>query len=198
MVTPQNIRSLAFECCNIALVYIRLFFFLVCNFFFYLVCNFSTWYVIFSFFYLVCNVFGGGWESPFSILLHFHSTDTILSVATFYNIMLLCSPHRNATPSTQGESDNPASERQPVTQVEETNQSRYKVVTTVLLASLLSMACHIEITSPLNAGFATCATSGFPFLFVNYTMTIMCCFLLGGSLHSPFSSTFTRPMRFYW
>ena len=85
---------------------------------------------------------------------------TILSVATFYNIMLLCSPHRNATPSTQGESDNPASERQPVTQVEETNQSRYKVVTTVLLASLLSMACHIEITSPLNAGFATCATSG--------------------------------------
>ena len=70
-----------------------------------------------------------GWEPPFSILLHFHSTNAILLVATFYHIMLLCSPHRTATPSTQKERDSPASERQPVTQVEETDhdQTWYKV-----------------------------------------------------------------------
>ena len=64
-----------------------------------------------------------------SILIHFHLTNMILLVATFYHIMLLCSPHRTATPSTQEESDSPASERQLVTQVEETDhdQTRYKV-----------------------------------------------------------------------
>ena len=102
-------------------------------------------------------MFSFGGKPPFSILLHFHSTNAILLVATFYHIMLLCSPHRTATPSTQGESDNPASEHQPVTQVAETDQTRYKVHSDCSFNStfLLSMACpnrvvlHIEITSPL-------------------------------------------------
>ena len=67
--------------------------------------------------------------------------------------MLLCSPHRTATPSTQGESDNPASERQPVTHVAETDQTRYKVVTTALLVpySRITLLSGIKIMHYLLA-----------------------------------------------
>ena len=74
---------------------------------------------------LLLLLFGGGHE--FSILLHFNSLDQyytidFIGIATLYNIMSICSLHRTATPATQVESDNPASEHQPITQVAVTDQ----------------------------------------------------------------------------
>ena len=95
--------------------------------------------VVFLLFFFFFEGGGGGGAS----ILHSPplSLNQYYTVLDFIGILSICSPHRSTTTDTQRESDNPASERQPVTQLAETDQTRYKVVTIVIFTALLTMAC---------------------------------------------------------